>query len=114
MSLRVGVNSYLRSSSVAPSTLLRTSSVSSDSLSKVISSLGFTRPKTSLTATLTFSMRSMHPLCSSHQLKLRYLRFVSKSLPYACSKLSSSLFSRLILEPSVVGCGAARDTTDAR
>jgi hypothetical protein len=105
---------YLLSSSVAPSTFLRTSRVSSDSFSRVISSRGFRRPKTSFTAACTFSIRSMHPLWSSHQLRLRYLRLVSKSLPYACSKLSSSWFSRLIRDASLAGWGAASETTDAR
>src|ERR1700753_4362175 len=42
--------SYLLSSSVAPSTFLRTSTVSSDRRASVMSSRGFSGPKTSLTA----------------------------------------------------------------
>jgi hypothetical protein len=80
----------------------------------VISSLGLSVPKTSLTAARTFSIRFRHPLCSNHQLRLRYLRFVSKSLPYACSKLSSSWFSRLMRDSWLAGGGDARVTTEAR
>jgi hypothetical protein len=103
---------YLLSSSVAPSIFFRTSSVSSESFSNVISSLGFSDPKTSLTAAVTLCMSCMQPRCSNHQLKDRYRRLVSKSLPYACSKLSSSLFSRLIFVSEEDG--AASDTTLAR
>ena len=72
---------YLRSSGVAPSTFLLTSSIRLDNRSSEMSSLGFRGPKTSLTAGSTRPIVSLHPLCNSHQLKVRYLRLVSKSLP---------------------------------
>ena len=72
---------YLRSSGVAPSTFLLTSSIRLDIRSSEMSSLGFRGPKTSLTAASICPIMSLHPLCNSHQLKVRYLRFVSKSLP---------------------------------
>ena len=72
---------YLRSSGVAPSTFLLTSSIRLDIRSSEMSSLGLRGPKTSVTATSTRLIMSLHPLCSSHQLKVRYLRLVSKSLP---------------------------------
>ena len=102
---------YLRSSGVAPSTFRRTSSIRLESLSRDMSSLGFRGPKTSFTAVSTFPMTSLHPRWRSHQLKVRNLRFVSKSLPYVCSSLSSSWFSRLIVG-SCSGCEAKETTLE--
>src|ERR1700730_4041445 len=69
------------SASVAPSTFFRTSRVSSENFCILISSLGLKPPKTSFTAASTLSMTSLQPLCSSHQLKVRYFLLVSKSFP---------------------------------
>lgn len=77
------------------STFLRTSNVNCEKVSKLRRSRGLKWPNTSRTAISTFSITSVHPRFNSHQLKVRYLRLVSKSLPYACSGLSSSLFSSL-------------------
>lgn len=85
------------SSSVSPSTFLRICKVKSDSLDKLISSRGFKGPKTSSTAGCTRSINSFHPRCSSHQLKARYRRFVSKSSPRVCVT-SSSWSSKLMVE----------------
>ena len=81
---------YRRSSSVAPSIFFRVSIISSESLWNVISSRGLIDPKTSLTAVSTFVCISRQPLCSSHQLKARKLRLVSKSAPSTSLDLLSS------------------------
>lgn len=102
---------YSLSFVVAPSIFLLMSRIKDDSRSSGMSSLGFSGPKTSFTAACTFSMISLQPRWSSHQLNVRNLRLVSKSFPYGCSTLSSSRFSKLMVG-SCGGCDADATTLD--
>ena len=74
--------------------------------------------KTSVTASCILARRLTQPRFKSHQLKARYLRFVSRSVPYASSgERLSSLFSRQMGPPLLAGEAAeavAREITELR
>ena len=93
----------LLSSTVLPSIRLRTSIMSSLILSMLTSSRGFTPPNTCTTAASTSCRIFRHPLCSSHQLNVRYFRFVSKSVAANVLSLRELGSSKSLFSSAMVG-----------
>ena len=83
-----------RSCVVEPSIFLRTASVSSLTRIAVTTSVGETEPKTSVTASRISVRRALYPRWRRNQEKVKYRRFVSKSLP----KLAHVWVAELVFE----------------